>query len=238
MNPLVIKLGHRDHLLDEEIAVLEDCLLPPRLLKAGQDLVREHDQPKESTLMLTGYSARYNMFEDGRRQITAIHMGGDFIDLHSFLLRPMDHSIVALTDCTVAGMPHESIKMITEQYPHLGRMFWLSTLIDAAIYRRWLVSMGRQSAAAQLAHLLCEFWTRMDVIGLVDDYSFQMPCTQADLADVLGISLVHVNRVVQELRREELVTWSGRKLTILDWNRLTEFAEFDPDYLNLTAAPR
>jgi CRP-like cAMP-binding protein len=239
MSALIEKLERRDRLSDAEKAVLNEVLTPPRKLKAGQDLVVEGDRPAESTLMVQGFSARYNSFPDGRRQITAIHIPGDFVDLHSFLLHPMDHGIVALTDCTVVTAPHHKLKIVTEEFPHLTRLLWLNTLIDASIHRRWLVAMGRQSSAQQLAHLLCELRFRLEVVGMTTaPGEFDMPATQGELADVLGISLVHVNRVVQELRREGLVVWKGRRLTILDWERLQAFSEFNPDYLHLKQEPR
>jgi CRP-like cAMP-binding protein len=238
MNPLITKLERRDRLSEEERQALRDACTPPRRLTAGQDLIREGARTKESTLVLEGYCVRYNDLRDGARQITAIHIAGDFVDLHSFLLHKMDHGVAALTDCLITTIPHDSLRQITERYPHLTRLLWLSTLIDAAIHRRWLVAMGRLPAAAQLAHLLCELQLRLKVMGLADEKSFDLPLTQTELADVLGLSLVHVNRVVQELRREGLIAWSGRRVTLLDRERLWDLAEFDPGYLHLEMEPR
>ena len=235
---LIAKLEQRDSLSQDERAALAAITVAGRHVTAGTDIVREGDNPKECSLLLSGYAARYNALSDGRRQITAIHIKGDFVDLHSLLLRPMDHSVLALTDCTLALVPHDALRAVTEQFPHLSRMLWLNTLLDSAIHRRWLVAMGRLSASAHFGHFLCELYCRLRVVGLVKDYSFDFPLTQTQFADVLGLSIVHVNRVAQELRQQELISWRGGKLTILDWGRLQAVSEFDPTYLQLVEAPR
>jgi CRP-like cAMP-binding protein len=234
----VAKLEQRDALSPQERTILASAATGGRRVAVGQDIVREGDRPKESTLMLSGYSARYNVLADGRRQISALHVKGDFVDLHSFLVHRMDHGVVALSDCTVCVVSHDALMSITERHPHLTRLLWLSTLVDAAIHRRWLVAMGRLSAPAQFAHLLCELWHRLAVVGEADRYGFDLPLTQAQLADVLGLSLVHVNRVTQELRQQGLIAWRNRRLTILDWPRLSAAAAFDPGYLNLAEGAR
>ncbi len=239
VNPLILKLERRDRLSDEEKSVLENVCSPPRLVGPQQDFIREGDRPSVSTLLLSGVCGRYNDVADGGRQITALHIAGDFVDLHSFLLHRMDHGVVAITECQVTTVSHDTLRMITERFPHLTRLLWLNTLIDAAIHRRWLVAMGRLSSLAQLAHLICELWTRFEAVGLTEgEASFDLPLTQSHIGDVLGISLVHVNRVVQQLRREGLIVWNGRRLTIVDMDQLTALAEFVPDYLYLETEAR
>ena len=179
--------------------------------------------------MLEGFSARYKLLANGRRQITALHVPGDFVDLHSFLLARMDHGVVALTPCRIGV----ELRVITDRYPNLTRLLWLTTLLDGAIHREWLVAMGRRSALGHTAHLICELFLRLKSIGRTEGNSMQLPITQAELGDTLGISTVHVNRVVQELRNQRLITWRGEKLTIDDWDGLREAAEFDPTYLHL-----
>jgi CRP-like cAMP-binding protein len=195
--------------------------------------VREGDRPTESTLMIEGFCGRYSTFADGRRQFTALHIAGDFVDLHSFLLKPMDHGVVALSPCRIVTFPHAALREITEQFPHLTRVLWFSTLIDAAIHRAWLVSMGRRAALAHMAHLLCELLLRLHVVGLAEGRSFNFPLTQQELADILGLSMVHVNRVIQDLRAKKLVAWRSGRVSILDWEGLVALAEFDPTYLHL-----
>lgn len=232
-NPLVLKLEQRDQLSDDEKRVLESAISRVRVVEADEDIVHEGDTPSESNLLLDGYAARYKIFSNGRRQITAIHVPGDFVDLHSFLLKTMDHGVVALTPCRIALVPHAALEKITNEHPHLTRLLWLNTLIDGAIHREWLTAMGRLSATAHMAHFMCELFLRLQAVGRTDGDTIQLPLTQAELGDTLGLSTVHVNRVLQELRKEGLIRWQGDALTILDWERLKNVGEFTPTYLNL-----
>ncbi len=234
---LVDKLSLRDRLSVEEIVALEQALEPPRSLPVGADIVREHTRPSASTLLISGFSARYSTLEDGSRQITEINVSGDFIDLHSLLMKQMDHGVVALTDCVIANAPHTRLIDITERHPHLGRLLWLDTIIDAAIHRQWLVAMGRRSGLGHLAHLVCELYLRLQAVGQTGDLTFELPLTQTTLGDALGLSTVHVSRLISELRSEGVVAWAGGRIDILDWRRLAEIAEFDPTYLRLQSEP-
>jgi CRP-like cAMP-binding protein len=238
ISPLIRKLERRDGLSDEEKQALAGAVARVKQARMDEDLMREGDRPSESTLLFEGFAARYKLLRNGRRQITALHIPGDFVDLHSFLLKTMDHGVVALTPCRVGLVPHSTLREITETHLHLGRLLWLSTLIDAAIHREWLVAMGRRPALSQIAHLLCELFLRLQVVGLTQYMSFELPLTQAELGDVLGLSTVHVNRVIQQLRADGLVTWSEHKIVLEDWVRLQEVAEFDPTFLNLDNEPR
>ena len=236
--PLIRKLEQRDLLSDEEKEVLENAIAKVREVAADEDIVKEGDRPSESSLLLEGFAARYKVLSNGRRQITDFHVVGDFVDLHSFLLKTMDHGILALTRCRIGAVPHATLHHITETYPHLARLLWLHTLIDSAVHREWLTAMGRRPANAHLAHLICELFVRLRLVGQADNDTIQLPITQAELGDALGLSTVHVNRVLQSLRAEGLVRWQGSSLTILDWDRLQEVAEFTPTYLNLQHEPR
>jgi len=237
-NPLVLKLEQRDRLSDDEKRVLESAISRVRVVEADEDIVHEGEHPSESNLLLDGFAARYKIFSNGRRQITAIHVAGDFVDLHSFLLKTMDHGVLALTPCRIAVVPHATLERITDEHPHLTRLLWLSTLIDGAIHREWLTAMGRLSATAHMAHFICELFLRLKAVGRTDGDTIQLPLTQAELGDTLGLSTVHVNRVLQELRKEGLIRWQGDALTILDWERLENVGEFTPTYLNLQREQR
>lgn len=232
------KLERRDTLTADERLALIEAAGEERNFAAGADLVREGQRPQVSTLVIEGFTTRYRLLSDGQRQITAIHVPGDFVDLHSFVLKEMDHSVGALSRCRTIMFPHERLTHITEQHPHLTRVLWLMTLLDGAIHREWLVAMGRRSAPQQMAHLICELYVRLGVTGLVRDSTFTLPITQIELGDALGLSAVHVNRVLQELRTENLFTWQGHTIHILDWPRLQDRAEFDPRYLHLNSEPR
>lgn len=236
---LIRKLQQSDHLSDDEKDVLERSFTRIRDFGADEDIVREGDRPTDSCILVDGFAARYKVLPSGRRQISAIHISGDFIDLHSFLLKTMDHGVATLAPSRVAFVPHSTLKKISEEYPHLTRVLWLSTLIDAAIHRQWLTTMGRTSATARMAHLICELHVRLEAVGLTNGMSFHLPITQEELGDALGLSTVHINRVLTELRNGGIVQWQGGgAVTILDWARLSETAEFNPVYLSLRKEPR
>lgn len=236
---LIRKLEQSDVLSEEEKSILDQAFSRIRDFKADEDIVREGDRPTESCIIVEGFAARYKLLPSGRRQISAIHISGDFVDLHSFLLKTMDHGVVTLSPARVAFVPHAILKTISEQHPHLTRMLWLSTLIDAAIHRQWLTTMGRSSATAQMAHLLCELYVRLRAVGQTNGLSFHLPVTQEELGDALGLSTVHVNRVLTELKTGRLVQWAGGgAVTILDWDRLRDLAEFSPIYLSLQPEAR
>ena len=235
---LLRKLEARDRVSDEERAVLETMISDVRIVEAGADIVSDGERPSRSTLVVDGIAMRYKLLSDGARQITALHLPGDFVDLHSFLLKEMDHGVGAVSACRVATVPHETLLEISREHPHLSRLFWFLTLLDGALHREWLVAMGRRPALSQMAHLLCELRVRFGVIGHLKGESFTLPITQLDLSDILGLSSVHVNRVLQELRGDGLVSWKGTLVTILDWPRLSQLAEFDDRYLHLSKEPR
>jgi CRP-like cAMP-binding protein len=229
---LIRKLEQYDRISDTERQLLEQAVVRQRAMAKGEDLVREGDRPSESLFLITGFAARYNLLRKGKRQITALHVPGDFVDLHSFLVKRMDHGVTAVTPCTVGVVPHEALCVISETQPHLTRLLALHIAVDAAIHRQWIVSIGRKSALEHAAHLLCELFVRLQVVGLVTDDSFKLPLTQAELGDALGLSTVHVNRILQELRREGLITWRGETVVITDWPRLQE------TFLSLEREPR
>jgi CRP-like cAMP-binding protein len=235
---IIRKLAARDVLTDEEKRVLQQVPVTLTTVPAGQDLVREGDMPSDSCLLMDGWAARYKVTAEGKRQIMAVHISGDFVDLHSLLLKPMDHSVVALNECRVALVSHQSLREITETQPHLTRMLWLNTLLDSAMHRQWLLTVGRMPARATLAHFICEMYVRLNTVGQADDGRLRVPMTQATLADTLALSTVHVNRLIQDFRQEGLLTWKDDQVIIHDWDRLAEIAEFDPTYLNLITTPR
>ncbi len=237
-NPLLTVLERRDRLSPVERAAVDRLFGEPSHVPAGRDLVREGDRPSHSTFMLSGISARYNLLSGGKRQISAMHIAGDFVDLHSLLLDPMDHSVVALTECDVVEVPHGLLIEISVTLPHLTRMLWLLTVIDAAIFRQWLVASGHLQAVGQIAHFFCELYVRMSVVGLAEEHGFDLPISQSDLGDAMGLSNVHVSRCLKSLRSDGLLQWDGRMASILDWPGLQRLAEFDPSYLNLDPRAR
>jgi CRP-like cAMP-binding protein len=235
---LIRSFAARDQISIVEQALLESMPMRFRAFAKGEELVAEQSRATESCLVLRGLTAREVFLKDGSRQITAVHIPGDFVDLHALLLKVMDHSVVALTDCLAAFVMHHEILRVIERSPHLGRLLWLSTVVDAAIQRAWIVSIGRRTPIARLGHLVCELYVRMTTVGLAPRNSFEFPVTQSELADVLGISLVHVNRTLQDLRRTGLMSWKGTTVIVEDFERLAELADFDATYLNIISEPR
>lgn len=234
---LIEKLERRDTVTPEERTALAEVLSPPKRVPAGFDVVRERQRTDHSLLLLSGFCARYSTVADGGRQITEINVAGDFVDLHSFVMKQMDHGVVTLTDCLFAPAPHARLRKLTEDHAHLARLLWLDTVVDAAIHRQWIACMGRRTAIAHLAHLLCELYKRLELVSEARDLVMDLPLTQAVLGDALGLSTVHVNRLVSELRSQGLLSWSQGRVEILDWDRLAAVAEFDPTYLRLHSEP-
>jgi CRP-like cAMP-binding protein len=197
-------------MVSEEKKVLDRAIFRVVQFGAHDDMLHENDRPSECKLLLEGWASRYMVLEDGRRQIVAIHIAGDFVNLQSFPLKKMDHSVGTLTTCTIALVPHDAVREITANHPHLTRLLWLSTVIDAAITRRWLLNVGRKSAHGSMVHLFCELYTRLKIVGFAEDHTFRVPVTQTEFGDCLGLSTVHTNRVLQDLRHDELITWRGK----------------------------
>ncbi|MBX3598101.1 MAG: Crp/Fnr family transcriptional regulator [Rhizobiaceae bacterium] len=238
LKPLIDFFEVRDNLSDAERQILSSLPLRRHVFQRNEEMVRAHTQPRESCIVLKGLAARAVYMQNGARQLTAVHVPGDFVDLHAFLLKVMDHSVVALGECEVAFVPHEQLMRISQEQPHLTRLFWMSTVIDAAIHRAWLASIGRRSPEQHIAHLFCELYTRLETIGFARGMTFGFPVTQSEVADMLGLSLVHVNRTIQQLRSKYFVNWDGTTVHIKDFDRLAEFSEFDPSYLSLIKIPR
>jgi len=161
------------------------------------------------------------------------HVPGDVPDFQSLHLQTLDMTIAAITPCRVGFVQHEAVRALLRAQPRLGEVFWRATLIDAAIVREWMLNTGRRDAYARMAHLLCELITRLGAVGLAPDLSCDLPMTQPELADALGITPVHVNRTIRELKAAELITLRSRRLVVHDWKGLVAAAEFDPAYLHL-----
>jgi CRP-like cAMP-binding protein len=234
-NPLIRKLERLYSLSDEEKnGVLE---IGSRVIEIGprQDIVRDGDRPSDCKLILEGFACRYKLMPEGKRQIMSFHIGGDIVDLHSLLLERMDYCVATVTRCKVSITPHQSVLELIENHPRIGRALWKDTLIDAAIFREWMASIGRRSAYQRIAHLMCELATRMDAVRLEKGSSYDWPITQSELGDALGLSTVHVNRTLQELRADGLITLRGSTLVIHSRERLANVGEFTPEYLHLAS---
>ncbi|MGQ2909817.1 MAG: Crp/Fnr family transcriptional regulator [Aliihoeflea sp.] len=232
LDVLLLKFGRRGHDY-APIAGLAQFGLRDRQFSQDQDLTREGDRSANVMLLTEGLAARYKLLSSGRRQITTLLVPGDFLDLSSFLVPRRDFGVVAVTNCRTVVIEHDQLRRVCEANPAATHLLWTETSIEAAIQREWLVSMGRRSAKGQMAHLFCELMVRLAAVGRSEAAAFHLPLTQNELADVLGLSPVHVNRVLKELRHDGVIAWTNYWIEILDWPGLAEIAEFNPAYLGL-----
>lgn len=230
-NALVKKLEGYTPLEPEDKRLLNSFVRNPRSVAARTDLAAEGERPVSVHLVLEGFACRYKFTAEGNRQIMAYLLPGDFCDLHVFVLKQMDHSIATISPCTVVDIPHKQIFTLLQR-PTLSLALWCAALVDAAVLREWLVNVGQRRASQRLAHVLCELLLRLRIVGLADN-SFDLPLSQKDLADTIGVSDVHLNRVLQELRRKELISWRGELLVIKDIDRLMQYSGFNPNYLHI-----
>ncbi len=234
----LMKLRARDEISAEEEKAIRSAVSEEREYRADHTFIRAGEEISFSTLLLDGILCRYKDLKNGQRQISELHVAGDFADLHSFTLKYLDHNMMTLTPCRVALVPHERLREITEAYPHLTRVYWFATNLDAAIHREWELSLGRRSAVARVAHLFCELQMRLGIVGLADESGYALPLTQTDLAECLGLTAVHVNRTLKELREGGLVEFRGGRVDLTDLAGLRRVAEFDPAYLYLDGKRR
>jgi CRP-like cAMP-binding protein len=230
---LMRKLQSISPLSDDERHCLLTLPLATRIVGPDHDIVREGDRPTECCLIVEGFACRYKHTAEGRRQIFSFHLPGDIPDLQSLHLKVMDHSLATLTASKLAFAMHERVTDLMRRCPRIGDVLWRDTLIDAAVFREWMMGIGRRSAYTRIAHVLCEVLVRMRAVGLADGQECELPVTQAELGDALGLSTVHVNRSLQELRAASLIELRGGSLTILNWDGLKYAGEFDPTYLHL-----
>jgi CRP-like cAMP-binding protein len=232
VNPLIRKLEQFAELSDEDRRLVDDAVRDVRRLEARQDIIREDERPDNVHLLLEGWAARYKVLPGGERAIMAYLIPGDLCDIHITLLDRMDHSIGTLSPAEVAYIPRERIEALMGRGDDLARALTWSMLVDEAILREWLVTLGHRPADKRVAHLICEMMLRSKAVGLTDDDSFDLPLTQEELADTMGITPVHMNRTLQALRRSDLITTRGKRVIVQDAGRLMAFADFNPNYLH------
>jgi CRP-like cAMP-binding protein len=231
--PMLDKLEQRGPLdSGDRDAVLA---LPHRVIKfrPQEYVVREGDQPQNTCLILDGFAFRHKVAGNGGRQIFSIHMKGDLADLQNSLLGTADHNLQALTHVEVALIPVEAIRAIAFARPSVGRAMWNETLIEASIFREWILNVGRRDARTRAAHMLCEFALRLELAGLSERDNYELPMTQEQLADALGLTSVHVNRTLMGLREDGLIVRTQRSVQIDDWHELAKVGDFDSAYLHL-----
>ncbi|MBA3895754.1 MAG: Crp/Fnr family transcriptional regulator [Sphingomonadaceae bacterium] len=221
----------RRYLTADDLAALEAAVervveLPPR-----HTLTRRGEPVANSTLLLEGVLCRYMDDRDGDRQLVAVQIAGDFVDLHAFPMKHLDHDIATIGPATVALVPHDRLETLVLERSSLARMFWFSTLLDAAMHREWIFRLGRLDARGRVAHFFCELFERLTMVELAEDGRFGLPLTQADLGEACGMTPVHANRVLRGLREHGVITFRDGVVTIDDREELRRLAEFDPAYL-------
>lgn len=227
--------GRRRHQLsDEEKNALEAAIERVERLPARRTTQRRGERVRQSTLLLSGYMCRYMDARDGFRQLVCYHVPGDFLDLHGYPLQRLDHDVATITEAEVAYVSHDRITQLVERFPHLGRLLWFATLLDAAMHREWIFSVGRLDALGRIAHFFSETRERMKAVDLLDDQGwFDLPLTQQDLGEACGLTSVHVNRTLRRLRDNGMIEIAGRRARILNVDALARIGEFIPDYLYL-----
>jgi CRP-like cAMP-binding protein len=236
-NPLIRKLERFPKLSVDDQRLLERVTSEHvRRIGPREDILCEGDAPGEIHLILSGWACRSKQLEDGRGAILAFLLPGDLCDLDNFLLRPMDHSVGALTAVTVAGIPRPLFEDLMLNHSRIAQALWSSALIDAAIQREWTLNLSQRTAYERLCHLLCELFLRLRAVGLTQGSSCELPITQAKLAEATGLTLVHLNRMLQELRAANLVELKSKTLTIPNLEALMSAALFNPAYLHLDRA--
>jgi CRP-like cAMP-binding protein len=208
------------------------CSQGTHTIPAKRTLIQEGDAPRSLYLILEGWAAHYRDMEDGRRQIVDFAVPGDLCDLNLFILDAMDHSIAAITKLRVAEISREAFHRIITTYPNITTALWWQELASKSIHREWIVSMGQRSALEHVAHLLCEMFLRLESVGLTHGFCCDFPPTQTELAEATGLTAVHVNRTLQELRRNGLIELERQRLTIPDMLALQQVALFNPKYLH------
>lgn len=220
----------RDALTEREKALLESLVAEVERFTAPHTILKRGDVVDQSTILIEGTVARV-IHEDGKRHIVALHVPGDFVDLHAFALRRLDHDVVSIGSVQIGYVPHDRIQTVLETEPNLARMLWYSTLLDAAMHREWIMKLEHLSADGRLAHLVAELWQRLEFVDLAGENGFSLPLTQQELADACGTTSIHMNRVVRKLREAGVVDISRGQVTVLDRQALKTLGAFDPAYL-------
>lgn len=232
IQPLLHKLSNFVDLSGEEKAALNNAAQESISFEKDEDIIVEGDKPDYIHLIEEGWGCRYKLLYQGDQHTMAFLLPGDMCDIHITILDEMDHSIRALTPVKLTRISAKEMNSIFDNFPRLTRALFWSTLVDEAILREWLVSAGSRSADARTAHVFCELLLRSRAAGLTHDNSFELPLTQEALGEAMGLTNVHINRVVQKMRKDGLIAFDKKRLIILDWEKMKAFSGFNPNYLH------
>ncbi len=226
------KLKIVSSLSDSEIKAINSLQTFVKKIDKDIDIVSFKENPSSCCLILDGWVGRYRILVDGKRQFLSFHTVGDIPDLHGLHVSPLDYSICTLTPVIVAFISHDQLRELINNFKGISTAFWRYTIADSAALRAWMVNMGHRTACKALAHLFCEIFIKIAIVEHKEDKNFRLPITQIEMADALGISPVHVNRVINELRENDLITLKSRFIKIKNWEKLANFCNFDPSYLH------
>jgi CRP-like cAMP-binding protein len=235
LEPLIKKLGKLAELSATDRAAILSLPYTTEDVRAGRYLIREGSSPERCCLLVRGFACRSKMSANGGRQIVSFHLRGDLLDVQHLLLKVADHNIETITDVTVAWIAKDDLSRLAFEHPDIGRALWRDTLIDASIFREWVLNVGRRDAKVRIAHMLCEFAARCVAAGLGSAERFELPMTQEQIGDATGLTPVHVNRMLRVLGEDGVIARAGRTIKIADWQRMRQVADFDATYLHAAA---
>jgi CRP-like cAMP-binding protein len=234
---MIHKLSGRSALDDDDKAAILALPYVLRSHHAATYIVREGEPPpKHCAFIRSGFAVRQKITAQGARQIVSLHLVGDFVDLEHMFLNIADHNVQALTELEVVGVERRALEELVLARPNIARALWIDALVDASIYREWVTNVGRRAAPARIAHVLCEVALRMQAAGVSTEGGFELPLTQEQLADAVGLTPVHVNRTLKALVAEGIVHRDKRYISFSDWSRTKEVADFNALYLHLEQA--
>jgi CRP-like cAMP-binding protein len=231
-NAVITRLRTTSALDDHDVQAVRSLPVVVKHYQPGQAIVRDGDRPAECCLIAKGFCVRSKTTSNGRRQILSIHIPGEIPDLQSLHLNVLDHDLITLTECTLGFISHVFLREITRRRPNVAEIFWRDTLIDAAMFRDWIVNVGQRPAPSRLAHIVIELRERLKVIGQVQGARFEMPLTQEQIGEAMGITPVHANRIVKQLRDDNVLEFQRGSVTVIDEQKLLELADFDGLYLH------
>jgi len=234
LDALVTKLTATNVLNGDDIRAILALPVRSRRLGPHEPVAQDGARPDECCLLGEGFAYRSKNTPDGQRQILSIHIPGEIPDLQSLHLKVMDHDLMTLSSCTLGFIAHSALRQLNIERPQVAAALWRETLVDAAIFREWIVNVGRRAGPVRMSHLLSELRLRLHAIGRTQDGTFDLPITQGELGDCLGLSTVHVNRVLKDLRAEGLIRTDRAIFRILDEEKLQTRGQFDPTYLHLS----
>jgi CRP-like cAMP-binding protein len=231
--PLFQRLTTTTGVDEQDLQALAALPTAIRHFRENQAVLRDGSTPSECCFITDGFCIRSKTIADGKRQILSIHVPGDLPNLQNLHFPALDHDLIALSDCTLAFIAHKALNDLIRERPSVGVLFWRDTLVDAAVSREWIVNVGLRPADSRLAHLIVELRERLRLVGRVIGDTFAIPLTQEQLGEAMGVTSVHTNRILRELRLQGVLEFQRGTVKILSEDKLQRLAQFDGRYLHL-----